>query len=195
MRVEDEKVRKWIVRLLRERTRRRQNNEAERFEDLKRQMTEINKKQDRLLSLRLMDEIDEETFAKKSTELRDQYAHAKLLIDAHGRQRDEKTDLAVKVFELSQSLAEKWDSADIAAKRKILDILCLNWTLEDVNLTPTMRKPFDVIAEGLVTTDGRVRRPSVEPFLAKLERELDPQVYSVERFLEPAEEGVLCAAG
>ncbi len=50
---------------------------------------------------------------------------------------------------------EKWVSADIAEKRTILEIICLNWTLDGVTLVPTMRKPFGVLAEGLVLTDGR----------------------------------------
>ena len=38
--------------------------------------------------------------------------------------------------------------ADHAANRHILEIICLNFRLDDVTLVPTMRKPFDVLAEG-----------------------------------------------
>ena len=79
----------------------------------------------------------------------------KLKIDATDRSRHEIIDIAVKAFELSQSLREKWFSADFDAKRRILEILCLNWTLEGATLVPTMRKPFDLLAKGLILKDSR----------------------------------------
>ncbi len=40
-------------------------------------------------------------------------------------------------------------------KRRILEILCLNCRLDDVSLFPTMRKPFDMLAEGLLLKNSR----------------------------------------
>lgn len=56
-------------------------------------------------------------------------------------------ELATKVFELSQSLEEKWVTADPAAKRRLLNIVCLKCTMVGASLVPTMRKSFDVLAE------------------------------------------------
>jgi hypothetical protein len=64
------------------------------------------------------------------------------------RPHDETADIAVKVFELSQSLREKWLTADCFAKRRILEIVSLNCTLVERILLISMRKPFDVLAEG-----------------------------------------------
>ena len=42
-----------------------------------------------------------------------------------------------------------WLRASSAAeKRRLLQILCLNFTLVDATLVPTMRKPFDILAQG-----------------------------------------------
>jgi hypothetical protein len=79
----------------------------------------------------------------------------KLEIDVADRGRHEIIDIAVKAFELSQSLRARWVTADYAAKRRILEIVCLNCTLDDVNLCATMRKPFDLLAKGLVSKDSR----------------------------------------
>jgi site-specific DNA recombinase len=49
-------------------------------------------------------------------------------------------------------------TADYAAKRRILEIVFLNCRLDDVTLVPTMRKPFDVLAEGLVSNLSRSDR-------------------------------------
>jgi site-specific DNA recombinase len=124
---------------------------------------------DRLLNLRIAGEIDEETFSQKQTELRDRYSAIKLQLDVLDRSQDENADLTSKVFELSQTLRERWLTADYAEKRKILDIVWLNCRLDDTTLCPQIRKPFDALAEGLVSEKGgglneigrAVRKPPV----------------------------------
>ena len=63
---------------------------------------------------------------------------------------------------------QRWVTADYAAKRRILEILCLNCTLDDANLCVSMRKPFDLLAKGLVLKDSREFRGPVELFLASI---------------------------
>lgn len=58
------------------------------------------------------------------------------------------------MFELSQTLRQKWITAEYAEKRQILEIVWLNCRLDDVALCPTIRKPFDVLAEGLPVPDS-----------------------------------------
>ena len=155
LRIEDEEVRDWVLRVLRARTREEQDQTREQRSELHRQLTLIHGQTDQLLNLRLLEEIDADTFAAKSTELRDLAARLKLQADALDRGHDEDADIAIKAFELSQSLMSKWLTADYAAKRRILEIVCLNWRLDDVTLIPTMRKPFDVLAEGLISAESR----------------------------------------
>ena len=57
---------------------------------------------------------------------------------------------AIKAFELSQDLRSKWFAADHAAKRRFLEAIYLSWTLDGVSRKDSMRKPFDLLAEGLV---------------------------------------------
>jgi site-specific DNA recombinase len=102
-----------------------------------------------LLGLRLVDEIDAGTFTGKNTELKDRINRLRIEIDACDRGRDEVTELAVKAFELSQRLRERWLTADFHVKRQILELLCLNCSLQDATLCVTLRKPFDVLAEGV----------------------------------------------
>lgn len=65
------------------------------------------------------------------------------------------SDLAAKVSELSQVLSEKWLSAGYATKCRILEILYLNSRIDGVTVCPTMRKPFDALAEGLISKNSR----------------------------------------
>ena len=158
LRIEDAEIRDWVLRVLRARTREEQDHTREQDAELHRQLSVVKAQRDRLLNLRLLEEIEAETYATKDTELRDRMAQIKLQIEALDRNHDENSDIALKAFELSQSLTEKWLTADCAAKRQILEILCLNLRLDDVTLCPTMRKPFNVLAEGLISRESRGER-------------------------------------
>jgi site-specific DNA recombinase len=100
----------------------------------------------RLLNLRLLDEINGDMYGRESTELRDRIAELSLKVEATDRNRIEQAELAIKVFELSQALEEKWFDADYAAKRQMLEMVFLNLKLDDVSLCYEMRRPFDVLA-------------------------------------------------
>jgi site-specific DNA recombinase len=158
MRVEDEGVRDWFRMVLASQTRDAQADARAQRAELQRQETLIVDQQDRLLNLRLADDIDQDTFARKSTEIRDRLASIKLQLDALDRSHDETAELASKVFELSQTLRQQWLTADYDAKRRILEIVCLNCTLDCATLVPEMRKPFDVLAEGLLSEKSRDNR-------------------------------------
>ncbi|MBY0522824.1 MAG: zinc ribbon domain-containing protein [Gemmataceae bacterium] len=99
MRIEDEEVRSWFVHVLRTRPQDEQREARERVDDLNRQRTVVMQQQDRLLNLRLLEEIGADTFAGKSTELRDREAKLRLQIEGLTRGRHENADLAVKAFE------------------------------------------------------------------------------------------------
>ncbi len=54
----------------------------------------------------------------------------------------------------SSILRHQWLTADYAAKRRILEIVCLNCRLIDAKLCPEIRKPFDVLVEGLLVPES-----------------------------------------
>ena len=105
------------------------------------------------------------TQARKQTEFRDREASLKLQMEVVDRSppgdlmKREIADLAVRVFELSQTLKEKWLAADYTAKRQILEIVCLNFRLDGTTLVSQTRKPFDWApsgyAEGLSVSSSR----------------------------------------
>jgi len=154
MRIDDPGVRDWFRMVLASQTKDAQAESRAQRSELARQETLLISQQDRLLDMRLRDELDQDTFATKQTDLRDRLASIKLQRDAVDRSHDETADLASRVFELSQVLTEKWLTADCFEKRRILEIVFLNCTLDDVTLVPTIRKPFDVFAEGLISKES-----------------------------------------
>jgi site-specific DNA recombinase len=155
IRIEDAAVRDWFREVLKSQTVDSQQESLAQREELKRQESLIIGQQDRLLNLRIDNQIEQATFARKQTELRDRLSDIKLQLDVLDRSHDETAELACKVFELSQTLRQQWLVADYAAKRRILEIVFLNCRLDDVTLVPTIRKPFDVLAEGLVSENSR----------------------------------------
>jgi DNA invertase Pin-like site-specific DNA recombinase len=155
MRVGDDEFRYQFAKSLREMAQADLNGSAARDAELVKRRAQVIQQQGRLLNLRLLEEIDADTYASKATELRDEEARLRLEIESCSRNREEIADLAVKTFELSQSLQAQWVTSDYAAKRRILEIVCLNWRLVDGSLCPTMRKPFDLLAEGLVLNNSR----------------------------------------
>ena len=101
---------------------------------------------------RAADEFDQNTFAAKSTELGDRLARLKA---EHQPGNSHSRRLAEKVFELSQTLETKWFVSNSAEKRQLLKTVCLNFSLQGASLVPTIRKPFDVLAEGLSVSFSR----------------------------------------
>ena len=155
IRIEDEGVREWFRAVLKSQTRDAQAESLSQRAELQRQQSLLVSQQDRLLNLRIDGDIEQDVFAAKQMEIRDRMAKLKLRLEVLDRSHDETADLAAKVFELSQTLRQQWLTADYAAKRRILEIVFLNCRLDGVTLTPTIRKPFDVLAEGLVSKNSR----------------------------------------
>jgi site-specific DNA recombinase len=89
MRVEDPEVRDWFRAVLAAQTRDSQADARAQREELSRQASLLTAQQDRLLNIRLADEIDQTTFAAKHTELRDRLASIKLQLDVLDRSDDE----------------------------------------------------------------------------------------------------------
>lgn len=125
---------------------------------LERKRSELAKMQDRLLNDYLGGTIEEDVYRSKSNELK---AQAKMVEDAlsHvGSTDSSQTELAVSLFDWSQKAADIWHGSNSAARREILDSVCLNRTLSDVSLVTTKRKPFDIFAEGLDLKNSRGER-------------------------------------
>jgi len=150
-----EQVREWFASALKEWSQAHRVGSAEHAALLQRDLTQLRQQQDKLLNLRLSDEIDADAFAAKGTELRDRIARVMLQIEVVDRDRGEQAELATKVFELSQALVDKWLTAGFAEKRKLLDLVFSNFKLDGVTLCYEMRKPFDVLAKGLVVPSNR----------------------------------------
>lgn len=150
LRIADDDVREWFACVFRAKTRGLMEARREQRERLSAELTRVRNQKDALLNLRLAGEVDADTYAAKSRELRDREAHLQVEIDGAGREQSEQAETAIRAFELSQSLREKWLTSEHDAKRRILEILCLNCHLDGASLVLEMRNPFGVLAEGVL---------------------------------------------
>jgi hypothetical protein len=158
LRIPDDSTREWFAQVLKARTMETRRASQDQIMELQRQVSVVEAQKDRLLNLRLLDEVDEDTFAKKSLEFRDRLAQLRGQLEGLTKGQPQGGQEAVKAFELSQTLREKWVSADYKKKRQILQTTCLNFSLVDTTLYVTMRKPFDVLAKGLSVSLNRSDR-------------------------------------
>ena len=157
--VTDPKVKRWIEAVIRAKANEGMKQSEQERRTIQTQIDKVEKDRDSLLRLRVNNEIDADTFMIKDGKYREQRNLLNIRLEGQGRQRSEMGDLVNKAFELSQTLKDKWVAADIAEKRLILELTCLNLTLNGVTLDITMRKPFDQLAKGLqmnIGSGGRI---------------------------------------
>ncbi len=153
MRIPSDSVREWFLEVLKAKCRESCNTKRDQAGRVEAELKGLRRQIDRLLDLRLAEEIDGATFKRKHAEL-------KRRVDGLNAKRQPTGNsgngaVVVKTFELSQSLRQRWVTADISGKRRLLDAVCLNWRLDGASLIPTIRKPFDVLAKGVILKDGR----------------------------------------
>jgi site-specific DNA recombinase len=122
---------------------------------LAKRKAELATMQDRLLNAYLAGTVEEVVYKAKSAELKGETAKADEALGQLGDADPTRGETAVAVFDWAQRAADLWRGSNNAIKREILDSVCLNRTLGDVNLYTTKRKPFDVFAEGLNCHDSR----------------------------------------
>lgn len=122
---------------------------------LAKRKTELATMQDRLLNAYLAGTIEEAVYKSKCDELKGEASRAEESMAQLGDVDPARTETASKLFDWTQNAAEIWRGSNSRVRREILDTVCLNRTLSDVNLCATKRKPFDVFAKGLEINNSR----------------------------------------
>ena len=122
---------------------------------LAKRKTELATMQDRLLNAYLAGTVEEVVYKAKSNELKAEAAKADEALAQLGDVDPTRAETALALFDWTQNAAEIWRGSNNAVRREILDSVCLNRTLTDLNLDATKRKPFDVFAKGLEIKNSR----------------------------------------
>ena len=122
---------------------------------LTKRKSELAAMKDRLLNAYLSGTIDDATYTAKSDELKGEAAKAEETIERLNGDAPIDAALGLRLFDWSQNVADLWLGSNITQKREILDLLSLNRVLGDVSLVLEKRKPFDFLAERLISFDSR----------------------------------------
>ena len=91
----------------------------------------------------------------KSNELKSENARNEEALAKLGDVDPARGETALALFDWTQNAAEIWRGSNNRVRREILDAVCLNRTLTDLNLVAIKRKPFDVFAKGLEIKNSR----------------------------------------
>ena len=145
LRIDDVRLREWFLEVIRAKAADGQQRGLEHKAELDRQNGVIEAKLKTLLELRIDGEISTDDFSAKRSELHQRQTEIRRQLEDAQAGTGEIADRAVKVFELSQSLENRWKNGDFHAKRELLDILCENVRLNSEKVEIALRKPFDVI--------------------------------------------------
>ena len=107
-----------------------------------------------LLNAYLGGVIDEGAFGSKTDELRSEAEGVKTSLERCGDADASGGDMALRVFEGTQTLPEVWHGSKMATRREILESVTLNRTVSDVSLCTEKRKPFDFLAKAPLVQNG-----------------------------------------
>ena len=147
IRIDDPQIRQWFVDVIRARAHSGQAENKQHREELQRQHEQVEGQLKSLLDLRIAAEITPEEYAAKRAELHDRQGALRLQLESTDRDDREVAELAIKAFELSQSLTERWLRANYDAKRTILGIMLESARLNSEKLEFSLRKPFDLLRD------------------------------------------------
>lgn len=146
----------WFRNIIETRAKAREKEHSKASERTTHTLATLQRQAQRLLDMRLNDELDADTFKAK---------HAELQTNIHRLQQECQpitgskslplARKALEAFELSQTLADTWLTATPKQKRHITEKVAIELFLDGITLSATMKKPFDALAEGLKMQDGR----------------------------------------
>ncbi|MEW6199766.1 MAG: recombinase family protein [Planctomycetota bacterium] len=134
------------------------SHQAQQTAQLTKRLSELQNMQERLLNAYLAGTIDEATLRAKSDDLKGDMARVTEALEGVTRLDEGAIDRAMALFDFAQHAADVWRGSNSATRREILDALSLNRTLSDATLCIQKRKPFDLLAGGLVLKKSRSDR-------------------------------------
>ena len=143
--------------------------ETQRLGQINKRLGEIKAMQERLLDTYLAGTLDEPRFSAKSVELRNEENVLNEQLQKIGEFDPAVGRAALAVFDFVQNAAARWESSNKAVRREILGTVLLKRTLFDVNLCVEKRKPFDLMAEGLILDESRGDNRVGEPCSEKIQ--------------------------
>jgi len=122
---------------------------------LARKRTELEKQNERLLSLYLDGHLDAGTFQDKSVTLQGQISEVEKALAACRDIDPACRDMALRAYDFTQNAVEIWQTSNMAMKQQILRAIPLNRTNEATSRALEERKRFSFLTERLRVRTSR----------------------------------------
>jgi len=142
-----DEITEWLKEGLKERHKDTSLLQENRLAALQNQYDKTNNRLNSLFDMRLDREVNDETFKIKENEYNTQLIEIKTQITSAKAVNPNFYEDGCKTFELSNRLYSMYVKANYEEKAKILKAVASNYTITDVTIIPTYRKPFSLFAK------------------------------------------------
>lgn len=142
----DDEIFSWIKLALKQSKKDERQYREQQLTRLRQEVTKFQNRLDKLYEDKLDDLISPEDYQRRANDFRKQMDIAMGKIDAHMKADQAYAELGVELLELSQNIGPAYLTRSQAEKRKLVGIVFSNCVWNSGQITPSYRKPFDLIA-------------------------------------------------
>jgi site-specific DNA recombinase len=143
-----------IVHSLRSELGQSENQRHEQAAALRQRLSAIRTRMDQIYEDKLEGKIDENFWTRKQAEYREQELLLETELSKSRKPISEESVLSIeRIFELANSAHSLYLTRNSEERGQLLKSVLLNCTTDGVSLSPTYRKPFDLIFQRATTKD------------------------------------------
>jgi site-specific DNA recombinase len=121
---------------------------------------------------KLSGKISEDYWCRRSREWEEEMIDYRMQISRHEKANFNYYDTGVKILELAKQAHALYLKQNHQERRKLLDQVVLNCTYDRGSLSVSYRKPFDILAEGLICNKWRGIRDDFKTFLCDMPQDV-----------------------
>lgn len=137
----------WICRRVETTFNADQERRREALATLQGSLQAIARETENLLSLRLKDLVDDDTFRARKQHLEERRQQSQAQLQASGRSQEEVTNLVIDTFRFGTKASGTFLKGTTVQKRMIMEATGLNYELRGRKLLYELKNPFRLIAE------------------------------------------------
>ena len=137
----------WMMQEIKKKNKDESSSRNQIIKNQEEKYNECVKKMDNLIDMRANDEIDKETFKRKTNELSEEKDKWKSSLNDSDLRVDDWLEQAEKLFSFAEIARVKFKHGDLKTKREILSCLGLNLSLKDQKLNIQRIKALDLLKE------------------------------------------------
>ncbi len=138
---------RWMVQGLKDINAQKDEEVSNRQSELNQEIKKLQRKLSQLYDDKLEGLIDKDFYLIKAKETRQQIEETTSHLERLQNASDEQMALGLSILELAKDAHSLFETMDAIEQAKLLRIVLSNCTLKDGKLSPTYKKPFDVLAE------------------------------------------------